>query len=252
MDFQAETVLVTGASSGIGAAVARRFAARGARLVLVARRLEKLEALAAELGSPVHVARLDVCDRKAVETLLPSLPEAFRGISVLVNNAGLALGLGPAHEAQLDDWEAMVDTNVKGLLYVTHAVLPGMVARKRGHVVNLGSVAGSYAYPGGHVYAGTKAFVHQFSLALRSDLLGTNVRVTCLEPGMVETDFSRVRFRGDEERAAKVYRGADPMTPEDIADALVWAVEMPARVNVNSIELMAASQALAPYAVHRT
>jgi NADP-dependent 3-hydroxy acid dehydrogenase YdfG len=252
MESSTETVLVTGASSGIGAAVARRFARDGARLVLVARRRDRLEALASELGVPAHLVELDVRDRGAVEAAVAALPEPFRAVTVLVNNAGLALGQGPAHEASLDDWDAMVDTNVKGLLHVTHALLPGMVARRRGHVVNLGSVAGTYPYPGGHVYCATKAFVHQFSLALRSDLLGTDVRVTCVEPGMVQTDFSTVRFGGDEARAAKVYQGADPMLPEDIAEAVAWCAAMPARVNVNTVELMATRQAFAPYAVHRS
>lgn len=252
MGLSSETVLITGASSGIGAAVARRFAQAGARLVLVARRKERLEVMGAELGVPVHVIELDVRDRAQVESALASLPEPFRSVSVVVNNAGLALGQGPAHEASLDDWDAMVDTNVKGMLHVTHALLPGMVARRRGHVVNLGSVAGTYPYPGGHVYCATKAFVHQFSLALRSDLLGTDVRVTCVEPGMVQTDFSKVRFGGDDARAAKVYEGADPMTPEDIAETVAWCVSMPARVNVNTVELMATRQAFAPYAVHRS
>lgn len=246
------TVFVTGASAGIGAAIARRFAAAGARLVLTARRKARLEGLAAELGVPTHVVELDVRDRAAVERVVAGLPEPFRDVSVLVNNAGLALGMGAAHVSELDDWDAMVDTNVKGMLYVTRALLPGMVARKHGHVVNLGSVAGTYPYPGGHVYCGTKAFVHQFSLALRSDLVGTRVRVTCIEPGMVETDFSRVRFGGDEGRAAKVYEGAEPMTPEDIADAVEWCVARPANVNVNTIELMATRQSLASYAVDRS
>jgi 3-hydroxy acid dehydrogenase/malonic semialdehyde reductase len=249
---QQETVVVTGASSGIGEAVVRAFAARGAALVLVARRRERLEALARGLGVPVHVAAADVRDSDEVRAALSDMPEPFAAVTVLVNGAGLALGQEPAHTSQLGDWHTMVDTNVKGLLNVTHALLPGMAARRRGHVINLGSVAGTYPYPGGHVYGGTKAFVHQFSLALRSDLQGTGVRVTCIEPGMVETDFSAVRFKGDEARAAAVYQGADPLTPGDIAEAVVWCASQPARVNVNSLELMPVRQAFSPFAIHRT
>lgn len=247
-----EVVLVTGASAGIGEAIARRLAGGGARLVLTARRRDRLDALAAELAVPCHLAELDVRDRDAVAAFVAALPEGFREVTALVNNAGLALGMGPAQDALLDDWEAMVDTNVKGMMYVTHALLPGMVARNRGHIVNLGSVAASYPYPGGHVYCGTKAFVHQFSLALRSDLLGTRLRVTCLEPGMVETDFSRVRFKGDEARAAKIYEGADPLTPGDIAEVVEWCLSRPPHVNINTIELMPVRQAFGPFAVSRS
>jgi NADP-dependent 3-hydroxy acid dehydrogenase YdfG len=200
----ANTILITGATSGFGAACARRFAAAGWRLILTGRRRDRLELLQAELGDAVVAApTLDVRDRQAVATALQDLPE----VDVLLNNAGLALGLESAWQADLDDWETMVDTNIKGVMYCTRAVLPGMVARDRGHIVNIGSTAGSWPYPGGHVYGATKAFVQQFSRNLRADLLGTRVRVTHLAPGMAESEFSQVRFKGDDQRAASVYAG---------------------------------------------
>ena len=245
------TVFVTGASSGFGAAVARRFAATGARVVAAARRADRLKDLTAELGALVLPVTLDVRDRVAVAEVVNGLPAEFAEIDVLVNNAGLALGQGPAQSADLDDWDQMIDTNCKGLVYCTRAVLPGMVARGRGHVINLGSVAGSYPYPGGNVYGGTKAFVHQFSIALRSDVHGTGVRVTCVEPGMADTEFSTVRFHGDKAKADNVYAGMQPMTADDIAESIFWAATMPAHVNVNVIELMATAQSFAPYQVSR-
>jgi 3-hydroxy acid dehydrogenase/malonic semialdehyde reductase len=246
-------VLVTGASAGFGAAIARRFAADGARIVAVGRRADRLQALAAELGPErVLPVALDLRDRAAVLAGLGALPEPFAAVEVLVNNAGLALGLGPAQEADLDDWDAMVDTNVKGLLYATRAVLPGMVARNRGHVVNIGSTAGEWPYPGGHVYGASKAFVRQFSLNLRADLHGTAVRVTDIEPGLVGgTEFSNVRFKGDDARAASVYQGAEPLAPEDIADAVHWVATRPARVNVNVLQVMPVGQSFAPLRIHR-
>ena len=244
-------VFVTGASSGFGAAVARRFAADGARVVAAARRMERVNDLAAEFGPQVLPLELDVRDRAAVDTAVAGLPEEFKAIDVLVNNAGLALGLNPAQEADLDDWDQMIDTNCKGLVYCSRAILPGMVARKRGHVINLGSVAGSYPYPGGNVYGGTKAFVHQFSLNLRSDLHGTGVRVTCVEPGMADTEFSLIRFSGDQAKADNVYAGMQPMTAEDIAESIHWAATMPQHVNVNTLELMATAQSFAPFQVAR-
>ena len=246
-----ETVFVTGASSGFGAAVARRFAAAGARVVATARRAERLKDLAAEFGPLILPVTLDVRDRAAVFDVVAGLPEEFTRVDVLVNNAGLALGLGPAQDADLDDWDQMIDTNCKGLVYCTRAILPGMVARRRGHVINLGSVAGTYPYPGGNVYGGTKAFVHQFSLNLRSDLHGTGVRVTCVEPGMADTEFSTVRFGGDKEKADQVYAGMQPMTADDIAEAIFWAASQPWHVNVNTIELMATAQSFAPFQVAR-
>jgi 3-hydroxy acid dehydrogenase/malonic semialdehyde reductase len=248
---QPRTVFVTGASSGFGAAVARRFAATGARVVAAARRADRLKDLAAEHGALVLPVILDVRDRAAVAEVVNGLPAEFAEIDVLVNNAGLALGQGPAQSADLDDWDQMIDTNCNGLVYCTRAVLPGMVARGRGHVINLGSVAGTYPYPGGNVYAGTKAFVHQFSIALRSDVHGTGVRVTCVEPGMADTEFSTVRFHGDKAKADNVYAGMQPMTADDIAESIFWAATMPAHVNVNVIELMATAQSFAPYQVSR-
>jgi 3-hydroxy acid dehydrogenase / malonic semialdehyde reductase len=244
-------VFVTGASSGFGAAVARRFAADGARVVAAARRVERVNDLAAEFGPQILPLELDVRDRAAVDSAVAGLPEEFKAIDVLVNNAGLALGLNPAQEADLDDWDQMIDTNCKGLVYCSRAILPGMVARKRGHVINLGSVAGTYPYPGGNVYGGTKAFVHQFSLNLRSDLHGTGVRVTCVEPGMADTEFSLVRFSGNQTKADNVYAGMQPMTAEDIAESIHWAATMPQHVNVNTLELMATAQSFAPFQVAR-
>jgi 3-hydroxy acid dehydrogenase/malonic semialdehyde reductase len=248
---QPPTVFVTGASSGFGAAVARRFAATGARVIVSARRAERLKDLAAEFGDLVLPVTLDVRDRAAVAQVVDGLPAEFAEIDVLVNNAGLALGQELAQSANLDDWDQMIDTNCKGLVHMTRAVLPGMVARRRGHVINLGSVAGTYPYPGGNTYAGTKAFVHQFSIALRSDVHGTGVRVTCVEPGMADTEFSTVRFHGDKAKADAVYAGMEPMTADDIAESIFWAATMPAHVNVNVIELMATAQSFAPYQVAR-
>src|ERR1700757_4781441 len=244
-------VFVTGASSGFGAAVARKFAADGARVIASARRAERVQELASEFGPQILPLSLDVRDREAVVAAVAGLPEEFKAVDLLVNNAGLALGLGPAQDADLDDWDQMIDTNCKGLVYCTRAILPGMVARRRGHVINLGSVAGTYPYPGGNVYGGTKAFVHQFSLNLRSDLHGTGVRVTCVEPGMADTEFSLVRFSGDKGKADNVYSGMQPMTADDIAESIHWAATMPQHVNVNTIELMATAQSFAPFQVAR-
>ena len=248
-----KTVLITGASSGFGAACARAFARLGWKLVLTARRSEILARLQLELAplTPVHVITLDVRDRDAVAAAFASLPDGFCEVDLLVNNAGLALGLEPAHKASLDDWDTMVDTNIKGVMYCTRALLPGMVARNRGHVVNIGSVAGNWPYPGGNVYGASKAFVQQFSRNLRADLLGTAVRVTNVEPGMAETEFSKVRFKGDDEQAHRIYAGTEPLLPEDIADIIVWVSTVPARVNINSVEVMSVSQSWGPLAVHR-
>ena len=248
---QPGVVFVTGASSGFGAAVARRFAATGARVVAAARRADRLKDLAAELGPRLLPVTLDVRDRAAVSDVVNGLPAEFAEVDVLVNNAGLALGLGPAQTADLDEWDQMIDTNCKGLVYCTRAILPGMVARRRGHVISLGSVAGTYPSPGGNVYGGTKAFVRQFSLNLRSDLHGTGVRVTCVEPGMADTEFSAVRFGGDKTKADAVYAGMQPMTADDIAESIFWAATMPQHVNVNVIELMATAQSFAPFQVAR-
>lgn len=246
------TVFVTGASSGFGAAIARRFVADGALVVASARRESRLDELAAELGPSLVPIALDVRDRAAVEAAVASLPPEVADVEVLVNNAGLAKGLQPAHEADLDDWDEMIDTNCRGLVTCTRALLPGMVRRGRGHVVNLGSIAGSYPYPGGNVYGATKAFVAQFSRNLRSDLHGTGVRVTDIEPGLAGgTEFSHVRFEGDRAKVDALYDRADPLLPEDVADAVAWVVSRPRHVNVNAIELMPVSQSAAALQVHR-
>ena len=248
-----KTFFITGASAGFGAACARIFAEQGNRLILTARRSDPLELLRRELAGKVdvHIIPLDVRDRQAVSQAVETLPEQFREIDVLINNAGLALGLEPAHKADLDDWETMVDTNIKGLMYCTRLILPGMVERNRGHVINLGSVAGSWPYPGGNAYGGTKAFVEQFSLNLRCDLLGSRVRVTCIQPGMAETEFSKVRFKGNEKMASQVYTGTEALAAEDIAETIHWVVSRPEHVNINTLELMSVDQAWGPFAIHR-
>jgi len=246
------TVFVTGASAGFGEAIARRFAADGARVIVSARRSDRIAELAKELGSDVLPLTIDVRDRAAVADAVSGLPPEFAAIDVLVNNAGLALGLEPAYEASLDDWDAMIDTNCKGLAYCTRAVLPGMVERGHGHVINLGSIAGTYPYPGGNVYGATKAFVHQFSLDLRSDLQGTGVRVTSVEPGLSGgTEFSVVRFGGDRGKAGQVYEGVHPLEAGDVAEAVHWAASLPSHVNINVIEMMPVAQSFGPLAVAR-
>jgi 3-hydroxy acid dehydrogenase/malonic semialdehyde reductase len=246
------TVFVTGASAGFGEAIARRFAADGARVIISARRSDRIAELAKELGSDVLPLTLDVRDRAAVAGAVSELPPEFAAIDVLVNNAGLALGLEPAYEASLDDWDAMIDTNCKGLAYCARAVLPGMVQRGHGHVINLGSIAGTYPYPGGNVYGATKSFVHQFSLDLRSDLQGTGVRVTSVEPGLSGgTEFSVVRFGGDRGKAGQVYEGVHPLEAGDVAEAVHWAASLPSHVNINVIEMMPVAQSFGPLAVAR-
>ncbi|MEK6424467.1 MAG: SDR family oxidoreductase [Burkholderia gladioli] len=245
-------VFVTGASAGFGAAIARAFVKGGHRVVASARRKDRLDALAAELGAALLPVELDVRDRAAVEATLNGLPAEFADVDVLVNNAGLALGTEPAQRASLDEWQTMIDTNCSGLVTVTHAMLPGMIARGRGHVFNLGSVAGTYPYAGGNVYGATKAFVRQFSLNLRTDLLGTPLRVTDIEPGLCGgTEFSNVRYRGDDEKAANVYANVEPLTAEDIADTIYWIATRPAHVNINTVEMMPVAQAPAGLTVHR-
>jgi 3-hydroxy acid dehydrogenase / malonic semialdehyde reductase len=248
--LQDRVAFVTGATSGFGAAIAEAFAAAGARVVVSGRREDRLREVARKLGDRAHAIVLDVRDRAAIEAAVAALPPAFAAVDLLVNNAGLALGLEMAHKASLEDWETMIDTNCRGLVTCTRTLLPGMVARGRGHVVNIGSVAANYPYPGGNVYGATKAFVHQFSQNLKAELLGTPVRVTVIEPGMAETEFSLVRLR-DAEKAGAVYRGLDPLTAGDVADAVLWCVTRPPRVNVNVVELMPAQQAFGPFAVHR-
>lgn len=252
--MRGKTILITGASSGFGAAAARIFAEEGNRLVVAARRLEPLLALQQELADRVQVLPLvlDVRERTAVEAAVASLPAGFSEIDLLVNNAGLALGLEPAQQALLDDWDTMVDTNIKGLTYMTRCLLPGMVARNCGHIINIGSTAGAWPYAGGNVYGGTKAFVEQFSRNLRTDLLGTMVRVTCIAPGMAETEFSQIRFKGDQQKAGRVYEGCQPLTAEDVAGIIKWVSDQPTHVNVNHLEVMSIHQAWGPLAVHRT
>lgn len=246
-------LLVTGATAGFGRVIAQRFAGTGARIIAAGRREERLATLREELGADrVLPLVLDVRDRAAVAAAIAGLPADWAGIDVCVNNAGLALGLAGAQEADLDDWDAMVDTNIKGLMYMTRAVLPGMVARNRGHIINIGSTAGEYAYPGGNVYGASKAFVRHFSLNLRADLWGTKVRVTNIEPGLVGgTEFSNVRFHGDDAKAAGIYAGAEPLTPGDVAEAVHWCATLPARVNINTLQMMPVGQAFGPLRVHK-
>ncbi|CZZ87639.1 short-chain dehydrogenase/reductase [Bordetella ansorpii] len=247
-----DTVFITGATSGFGAATARRFAAQGWRVIITGRRQERLQALAHELGEQAFPLVVDVRDRQAMQTALDTLPTEFSTLRALVNNAGLALGTAPAQACDLDDWDTMVDTNIKGLLYATRLLLPRLIAHGAGAgIVNLGSIAGNWPYPGSHVYGATKAFVRQFSLNLRCDLAGTGVRVTNLEPGMSESEFSLVRFGGDAQRADAVYRGVQPITPEDIAETIHWILSRPAHLNINSVEVMPVQQSWSNFAVQR-
>ncbi|MBS3904915.1 MAG: SDR family NAD(P)-dependent oxidoreductase [Simkania sp.] len=248
------TVVITGASAGIGAATARRFAKENYRLVLIARRKDKLENLRKELpNTEIAIFGLDVSSRSAVENAFTQIEKEIGPIDLLINNAGGAFGLDRAQEANLDEWEQCIDVNIKGLIYCTHTVLPHMVKRNRGHIINLGSVAGHYPYPGGNVYCGSKAFAHQFSLNLRADLLGTHLRVSCIEPGLTGgTEFSTVRFRGDETKATRVYEKTEPLQPDDIAEVIYFCASAPPHVNINTIELMPVAQAFSPLAVHRT
>jgi 3-hydroxy acid dehydrogenase / malonic semialdehyde reductase len=245
--LKGKTIFITGASAGIGEACAKAFASQGAKLLLAARRYERLGQVSAKLkgfgADAVHLLELDVRDQKSVAAAIASLPESWLNIDVLINNAGLSRGVDKVYEGKLEDWEEMIDTNIKGLLYVTRAIVPGMVQRGRGHVVNLGSTAGEITYPGGAVYCGTKAAEHAINDGLRQDLLGTSIRVTSVDPGMVETEFSQVRFRGDTERAAKVYQGLTPLTPDDVADTILWAITRPSHVNIARVLLTSVDQA---------
>jgi 3-hydroxy acid dehydrogenase/malonic semialdehyde reductase len=244
--------LVTGASAGFGLAITRRLALDGWRVIASARRQDRLEALCAEFPDRVLPLQLDVQDRRAIETAIAGLPEDWAAIELLVNNAGLALGLEPAQRADLDDWQQMLDTNCLGLIAMTHAVLPGMVARNAGQIINMGSIAGEYPYPGGNAYGATKAFVHQFTLNLKADLLGTPIRVSCIEPGLAGgSEFSNVRFKGDDAKAASVYQGTQPLLPEDIADTVAWLVSRPAHVNINVISMMPVCQAPGALSIKR-
>jgi serine 3-dehydrogenase (NADP+) len=246
-----KTVLITGATSGIGEAAARAFAAAGWRVIATGRRAERLDALVASLGPDrVHPAAFDVRDETARDAALAALPQGFRDIDLLINNAGLALGTKPAQEADLAQWKTMIDTNVTALASLTHKLLPGLIAR-RGAIINLSSVAATYPYPGGNAYGGTKAFVKQFSLGLRADLHGTGVRVTSIEPGMVETEFTLVRTGGDNAASDALYHGVNPMTGEDIAAMMLWVAELPPHLNINRLELMPVSQSFAGFKVDR-
>ena len=250
--LKGKTIFITGATSGFGLACARRCISEGARGIISGRREDRLHEIAKEFSKDsLHTLTFDVRDNDAVKKAIATLPAAFSTIDVLVNNAGLARGAGSFETQAMDDLEEMVDTNIKGILYCTHAILPGMIERNAGHIVNVGSTAGNYPYPGGNAYGGTKAFVKQFSLNLRADLLGKDIRVTNLEPGMAETEFSLVRFHGDETKSKNVYQGMQPLKPEDVADAIVWCITRPKHVNINRMELMPTQQAFAPFAVDR-
>jgi 3-hydroxy acid dehydrogenase / malonic semialdehyde reductase len=245
-------VLITGASSGFGEEMARRFVREGHRVIAAARRTERLASLQQELGTNLLPIAMDVTEKQSINDALAGLPVAWKEIDVLINNAGLALGIEPAHQASLDEWETMIATNTKGLVTITRAILPEMVARGRGLVINIGSVAGSNAYPGGNVYGATKAFVEQFTRNLRSDLAGTGVRATNLAPGLCGgTEFSNVRFRGDDAAAAKVYEGTVPLTAVDIAETAYWIATLPPHVNINMIEMMPTCQGFGPFIIKR-
>lgn len=245
-------VLITGASAGFGAEMARTFVSNGHRVILAARRTDRIADLAAELGDAALPVTLDVTSRTSIETALAGLPADWKQVDVLINNAGLALNTVPAHEVPLEDWETMIATNCKGLVTMTRLVLPDMVARGSGLVINIGSTAGHYPYPGGSVYGATKAFVEQFTLNLRADLVGTGVRATNLAPGLSGgTEFSNVRFKGDDSAAAKVYEGTTPLSAKDIADTAYWIATLPPHVNVNSIELMPTCQGFSPFTIKR-
>jgi serine 3-dehydrogenase len=245
-----KTVLITGATSGIGEAAARAFVGAGWRVIATGRRAERLQALAAELGADLHPAAFDVRDEAAFDAAVAALPPAFAEIDLLINNAGLALGRNPAQDADLDQWRTMIDTNITALVTVTRKLLPRLIAR-RGAIINISSVAATYPYAGGNVYGGTKAFVRQFSLGLRSDLHGTGVRVTSVEPGMAETEFTLVRMGGDQNASDSLYRGADPMTGADLAETLLWIAAQPAHLNINTVEIMPVTQSFAGFSVHR-
>lgn len=244
-------VLITGATSGFGAEMARKFTQNGHKVIATGRRKERLDELAAELGAALLPIAMDVSDKASIKSTLAALPAAWREIDVLINNAGLALGIEPAHKASLDDWETMIDTNCKGLVTMTHCLLPSMVERGRGMVINIGSTAGAYPYPGGNVYGATKAFVDQFTLNLRADLVGTGVRATNIAPGLCGgTEFSNVRLK-DDAAAAKVYEGTVPLTAKDIAETAYWIATLPTHVNINYIEMMPTCQGFSPFAIKR-
>lgn len=249
--YSPQCVLITGATGGFGKAFAQRFAEAGCKLILHGRDETKLDAACGELGVPVHKLVFDLTDKESTIRQIESIPTGFQDIDVLINNAGGALGLDKAHEANLEDMENMIEMNNTSLVRVTRLVLEGMVKRQRGHIINIGSIAGNWPYPSGHVYCAVKAFVKQFSLAIRPDLSGTNVRVTNIEPGMVETSFSLARFKGDQEKANAVYANTIPLQAEDIAESVFWAATLPEHVNVNSLEVMPTKQSFSALAVER-
>lgn len=245
-------IFITGASSGFGAAMARKFISHGHRVVATARRQARLDTLAAELGPNLLPLEMDVTNKASIDSALTLLPADWRDIDVLINNAGLALGVEPAQQASLDDWETMIDTNCKGLVTMTRRLLPAMVQRGRGTIINIGSTAGAYPYPGGNVYGATKAFVDQFTINLRADLVGTGVRATNIAPGLSGgTEFSNIRMKGNDEAAAKVYQGTVPLSAEDIAESAYWVATLPAHVNINYIEMMPTCQGFSPFTIKR-
>ncbi|WP_224552673.1 bifunctional NADP-dependent 3-hydroxy acid dehydrogenase/3-hydroxypropionate dehydrogenase YdfG [Pectobacterium versatile] len=245
-------IFVTGATAGFGESITRKFISAGHKVIATGRRQERLDALKAELGGALYPLKLDVRDRQAIEQAVAALPAEWQTIDVLVNNAGLALGLEPAHKASVDDWENMIDTNNKGLVFMTRALLPAMVERNIGHIINIGSTAGNWPYAGGNVYGASKAFVQQFSLGLRADLFGTRIRVTNIEPGLVGgTEFSAVRFKGNDDKVSKTYDNTTPLTAEDVSEAVFWVATLPAHVNINTLEMMPVSQSFAGLSVHR-
>ena len=247
-----KTILITGASSGIGAATAKLLAAEGHRLILCGRRIERLEGVAKACATESHVLAFDISNREETTHALSTLPDTWRDVDVLVNNAGLALNVLPADACPLEDWDTMIATNIQGLLTMTRTLLPSMKERGSGHIINISSIAGNYAYPGSNVYGATKAFVSYFSQALRSDILGSPVRVSNIEPGMVETEFSNIRFKGDDARADSVYEGVQPLVAEDVAETIRWCIAQPPHVNINRIEVMPVMQALGGPKVHKT
>ncbi|MFP1960463.1 bifunctional NADP-dependent 3-hydroxy acid dehydrogenase/3-hydroxypropionate dehydrogenase YdfG [Lonsdalea quercina] len=245
-------IFITGATAGFGEAITRRFIKEGHRVIACGRRQERLDVLKEEFGDSLHTLRLDVRHQRSIDQAITSLPAAWRKIDVLVNNAGLALGLEPAQQAYVNDWETMIDTNNKGLVFVTRALLPEMVNKNAGHIINIGSTAGNWPYAGGNVYGATKAFVRQFSLGLRADLYGTRVRVTNLEPGLVGgTEFSGIRFKGNEDKVQQTYDKTNPLQPEDVAEAVFWVATLPEHVNINTMEMMPVSQTYAGLKVYR-
>lgn len=245
-------IFITGATAGFGAAMVKRFINNGYKVIATGRRSERLDQMKAEYGDNLYPLVLDVQDKEMVSKAIDSLPSEWKQIDVLINNAGLALGTELAQKSSLEDWDTMIQTNINGFLYCTHKILPDMVKRNHGQIINLGSVAGEFPYQGGNVYGATKAFVHQMSLNLRSDLLGTNVRVTNIEPGMCHTEFSEVRFKGDKDKADSVYKGVKALSADDIAETIDWVISRPAHVNINVISLMPTQQAFAGFAIHRT